>query len=345
MRVLAVTNMYPTPYRMSLGIFVEQQVKGLREIGVKVEVLYLNRFRDGADVYSKIREPLFYAIHRYKPDLVAVMYGGVMAYKVTQLVHNRAVVVSFCGSDLLGENYSGLRRRAASLFGVWCSRRAARTAAGVVVKSPNLRRALPSSIPEERVRVVANGVDLVKFRPMRRRECQERLGWSQDEFHVLFPSNSGDPVKQPELAKGAVKELVKMGVPAQLHFLKGVSHEMVPTWLNASDVLLLTSRQEGSPNVVKEALACNRPVVSVDVGDVAERISRVKGCHIGKRHAGDLAAKLHAVWQGERVVEGRAEVRDLSLEAVAHRLMVFYQERVENWRRERAPKSISATGL
>jgi len=51
-------------------------------------------------------------------------------------------------------------------------------------------------------------------------------------------------------------------------------------WLNASNVLLLTSLHEGSPTVVKEALACGLPVVSVDVGDVAERIEGIEGCHL-----------------------------------------------------------------
>jgi len=105
-----------------------------------------------------------------------------------------------------------------------------------------------------------------------------------------------------------------------------VLHQDVPIWLNASDVVLLTSLHEGSPNVIKEALGCDVPIVSVDVGDVRERIQGVEGCYIALPTPADLAGKLAVVSAGERRVNGRASVQHLSLENIALCLKQFYAD-------------------
>ena len=79
-----------------------------------------------------------------------------------------------------------------------------------------------------------------------------------------------------------MERATRLGIDAEMHHLSGVPNDHVPIWLNASDVVLLTSLHEGSPTIIKEALACNRPVVSVDVGDVRERIRGVDGCFLAR---------------------------------------------------------------
>src|SRR5215813_6801688 len=113
-----------------------------------------------------------------------------------------------------------------------------------------------------------------------------------------------------------------------MHYLRGVPHGEVPIWLNASDVLLLTSLHEGSPTVIKEALACNLPIVSVNVGDVRERIWGVDGCYIAAPDPSDLAAKLNLVYSGRRRVAGRVKMQELSLERIALKLKNLYQDLV-----------------
>jgi glycosyltransferase involved in cell wall biosynthesis len=152
------------------------------------------------------------------------------------------------------------------------------------------------------------------------------LGWNAQRFHVLFPATRGDPVKRPELAHAAARILSYSGIEAEFHVLQDIQHSIVPVWLNASNVVLLTSLHEGSPNVVKEALACDVPVVSVDVGDVRERIEGIAGCYIALPEPGDLAAKLCMVYGGLQRVPGRINVQELSLERVALRLKEFYGE-------------------
>ena len=109
-----------------------------------------------------------------------------------------------------------------------------------------------------------------------------------------------------------------------LQTLGGVRHDDVPLWINAADAVVLTSVYEGSPNVVKETLACNVPLVSVDVGDVRERIEGVDGCAIAARTAEDVAAKLAHVLERGRRTEGRERAAEVSLERINARLLEIY---------------------
>jgi glycosyltransferase involved in cell wall biosynthesis len=325
-RILAVTNMYPTPLAPWSGTFVEHQVKSLTHIGLAVDVVVINRLQEGMCAYLDLERRVQSRIEEFEPDVVHVMYGGVMADKVTRIVKDRPTIVSFCGSDLLGEHLSGTLRRLISEYGVRASYKAARRAAGIIVKSKNLQAALPCDVEQSKIKIIPNGIDLDRFKPLDLCECRRRLTWDPNTFHVLFPANSGDPVKRPELAQAAVDRLHSMGIRSELHHLCGVPNTEVPLWLNASDVLLLTSLHEGSPNIVKEALACDLPVVSVDVGDVKERIEEVSGCYIANSDSYDLADKLCLVYSGKRRVFGRIKVQGFSLECIALQLKGMYDE-------------------
>jgi glycosyltransferase involved in cell wall biosynthesis len=205
LRILAVTNIYPTPQAPFSGTFVEQQIRGIRQIGLDVDVMFLDRRQKGMSVYLRLGRQVRARIVSYQPDLVHVMYGGAMADEVTRAVADRPTIVSFCGSDLLGEPLSGILRKLLAGYGVMASYRAARRACGVVVKSKNLHDALPGDADRSKVRIIPNGVDLERFQPLNRDECRKQLGWSDHRLHVLFPTNSGDPLKRPELAKAAVE--------------------------------------------------------------------------------------------------------------------------------------------
>ncbi len=334
MRILAVTNMLPSAERPSKGTFVEQQVKGLTDAGIAVEVLLIDRVGLGPATYAKTVGVVRSRVVQVRPDLVHVMYGGVMAFLVTRATRFCPTVVAFCGTDLLGAARGPFAFRLRRAAGVFASHEAARRADGIVVKSQNLRQALPKGIDPSRVRIIPNGIDLGRFRPLDRLECRRKLGWSPDVFHVLFPtSDSGLRVKRMPLAEAAVALLNRMGIRSQMHGLPGVPHDEVPIWLNAADVLLLTSSHEGSPNIVKEALGCNRPVVSVDVGDVGERIRGIEGCFLAEPTSSDLADKLARVHDGLRIVNGRAKMQDMSLEKVTMRLLELYDAMLARWRK------------
>src|SRR4029077_20212120 len=116
-------------------------------------------------------------VSEFSPDIIHVMYGGVMAAEVTRQRCAVPAVVNFHGSDLLGENLSGLWRKIISRYGVYCSIKAARRAQGVIVVSRNLLNALDCRVSASKVRVFPCGIDLQRFRRLARRLCQQELGW------------------------------------------------------------------------------------------------------------------------------------------------------------------------
>jgi teichuronic acid biosynthesis glycosyltransferase TuaC len=325
MRVLVVTNAYPDAARQSVGFLVREQVESLVAAGVDIDVLHVDRTKEGRGAYRDLPARLREAMVATPPDLVHVMYGGVMAHLVSRTLDGHPFVVSFCGNDLFGEGNAKLHRRWLGRYAVYCSHRAARRAAGIVVKSRGLFAALPRDIDRSRVWVLPNGVDLDRFAPQDADTCRAELGWSLDRKHVLFPAAAGRTEKRFDLAVAAVEQVRATGMDVELHVLDGVRRADVPRWLNASDAMLLTSTHEGSPNVVKEALACNVSVVSVDVGDVRERIDGVDGCFLADATPADLGAKLCLALVAGRL-EGRSAVVELSHRRVAERLRDAYTE-------------------
>lgn len=323
MRVLAVTNMYPSDAHPADGAFVAAQVESLRDVGIDVEVFLVNRLAAGRQVYGNLAKTVRASFNTVNPDLVHVMYGGVMSAVVTRVIRERPVLVSFCGSDLLGSR-GGAVQILSARFGVVASKRAAVRAAGIVVKSENLLNALPRGIDNSRVWILPNGVDLRRFRPIERLECQRRLGWDPSRRHVLFPADPIRPEKRFGLAEACVARLKESGADVDLHALKDVPHGEVPLWLNASSAILVTSTHEGSPNAVKEALACNVPVVSVDVGDVRARIGGIDGCFIADPTPEDLAAKLGHVFERKAPIDARKQLDEVSVEHVAAKLREIY---------------------
>src|SRR6267142_4238393 len=101
MRILVITNMYPTPQAPALGTFVEQQIKGLTQIGLEVNVMFVDRSQEGMGAYLGSKWQVRHKVEQCQPDIVHVMYGGVMADQVTSIIDDRPTIVTFHGSDLL----------------------------------------------------------------------------------------------------------------------------------------------------------------------------------------------------------------------------------------------------
>ena len=146
--------------------------------------------------------------------------------------------------------------------------------------------------------------------------------------NILFAGAFDNKVKDPELAKAAMNELEIKGVKANLIELKGYNRDQVNALMYNCDALLMTSKTEGSPQVIKEAMACGCPIVSLDVGDVAERTSGVEGCYIVQtREPKDIAQALLLAIAYEGKTNGREKVIEMGLsnEQVAKRLVEIYK--------------------
>ena len=141
---------------------------------------------------------------------------------------------------------------------------------------------------------------------------------------MLFSGSFTNEVKNPTLAQQAMENIAD----AEFVELRGYSREEVNLLMNAADCLLMTSHREGSPQVIKEAMACGTPIVSVDVGDVKEVISGTEGCYIAERNPDDIANKIRQALAFKGKTNGRQRIIDLGLsnDLVAKRLVGIYQQ-------------------
>ena len=109
--------------------------------------------------------------------------------------------------------------------------------------------------------------------------------------------------------------------------LKGYTREQVATLMQAADVFLMTSLTEGSPQVIKEAMACGCPIVSVDVGDVKEVIDGVDGCYLTERETNSIAECLKRAIAFPGKTRGREVIieKRLTNDIIANRVFAVYR--------------------
>jgi len=316
-RVLMITSGWPQPGQPQTTHFIKRQAEFLRAAGVHVDVFHFKGERrpwNYALAWLRARRRLSFG--RY--DVVHAQFGqsGLLA-----LPKRLPLVVTYRGSDLLGIVGENGRNTRAGRILQWLTRMVARQADAVIVVSEHMKPHLPSSV---HATVLPSGLDLTLFRPVPRDAARARLGLSPDRRLVLFAGNPAVPRKRYALAQRAV-ELLGQAVPTELVVAWGVPHVDMPYLMSACDALLFTSMQEGSPNVVKEALACDLPVVSVHVGDVAERLRGIDGCELCPDERPEtIAASLARVLErGERIA-GRATVLHLDEHAQTAQLIALY---------------------
>jgi glycosyltransferase involved in cell wall biosynthesis len=176
--------------------------------------------------------------------------------------------------------------------------------------------------PAKNYSVVPCGINLDTFFPMDKNDAHRRLNMNENQTYVLFPSYFSNPAKNYSLAKMAMSLVPE----AQLLELKNKSREDVNLLLNAVDVLLVTSPAEGSPQVIKEAMACNCPIVTTNVGDVNWVLGNIDGCFISSYEPEDVAEKIKLAIQfrkkyGQTI--GRERITELGLDSVTVAEKIF----------------------
>src|SRR6185312_15309721 len=177
--------------------------------------------------------------------------------------------------------------------------------------------------------------------PMPQAAARKKLGLDPRERLVLFVGRPNQARKRFWLAKQAV-DLLNAHTPARLVVAWNVQHQQIPVYMNACDALVFTSMQEGSPNVIKEALACNLPVVSVPVGDVAMRLQGVAGCELcTDDRPATIAAALERVLQRGQRVAGCEAVQDLDDRTLTQEVLAIYRSVLAQ--RDPSPQAVQAT--
>jgi teichuronic acid biosynthesis glycosyltransferase TuaC len=327
--------------------FVRSQAEALRNAGwqVSVGVIY-----DRTSVQGILRN-----IRRLNKEVAAVnaqvihaQYGSVTAAIARLIKGPLPLMISFGGDDLLGTPQPGLgwrlRERCARAIGLW----AARKAAAIIVKSRNLFDGLPPNL-RDRATILPNGVDTSWFRPMDKEECRSKLGWQRKSKIVLFNAsrNEDQAVKNPALARETVSLLTGSFPNVSLHMISNVSSSDVRLMMNAADCLLVTSLHEGSPNIVKEAMACNLPVVSVPCGDVAERLQLTFPGGVGPYDASALAEIIAKVFRADCRSNGHEQLiaQGLTASEVAETLGKIYRNVQENHRQGNATQFVPTRSM
>jgi len=272
LRVLFVTNMYPDGDHPASGAFVSQQAEHLRKAGHQVDVLHIQSSKSRLkyltspiDVFARTRTKSYDVVHAH--------YG--LSGFPALFRYQTPLVITLHGSDALVGRIQPLISRAVCSF-----------ADAVIVVSKGISARIAGEI-------IPCGIDLQVFRPRDREAARARLGLPLRGKLVLFPFDPLRKIKRYELARAAVATLHDPEI--RILTVCGKPNEDMPWYYSAADVMVLCSESEGSPTSVKEALACNLPVVSTDVGDVREIMDGIDGCDICGANAEDLGQGLKRV--------------------------------------------------
>lgn len=288
--------------------FVQAQFDSLQKEGL--DMLAYPVVGRGWKGYLQNYRSLRKLIREEKPDVVHAHYSSCGYLAAMAAVGMKAkTVVSILGS--FPRKNAKLRLVRFFVDHVWDA---------TLVKSERTRNQLDRDLP-----VVPNGVDLSLFPLADQGEAKARVGFGQDGKYVIFVSNPTRPEKQYGLAEEAVRLLHDESVHLVPVFDK--PHDEIVDYMCAADALIMTSISEGSPNVIKEAMACNCPVVVTDVGDVRWVTDGVDGTYVSSTFEPEELAGLlkKALAFGART-QGRKRIVDLGLtsELVAQKLIRIY---------------------
>ena len=307
MRVLVVTNFAPDAAAPQRGRWVRDQVEAMRRRGAEIEVF---DFPPGKGEYIPATRRLRRLLRKERFDLVHAHYG--LAGWCARLAGARPLVVSFHGTDvrhwLVGPLSRRLAWRADLVAGV------SRALFGPEGGRPGLP-AIPGSA------VLPCGPDLGRFRPLPRAEARRQLGLDPGGRFLFFPANPARAEKRhdraAELARACGAELLSGG---------SIEPELVPTWINAANAVLVTSDYEGFGLAAIEALACDVPVLSTPVGIAPYALAGLRGALCAPFELQAWAAAARPLLESsDPRVEGAARAATLSAERMAERTLEAYR--------------------
>lgn len=318
-----VTSEWPTAEHPEWVPFIVRQVEFLRKAGVFVDVF---PFRGAKRPVNYIRARLAFQkmLKQTAYDVIHAQFGqsGLLVLPSKKI----PFVVTFRGSDVEGiVSKSGRYTIAGKVLQI-VSTVVASQADQIIFVAERMK----NHFPERPYTVIPSGLDLDMFRPINRDDARRALKFAENKPLVLFGANPAIARKRFFLAQEAVDLARKHVSDIQLVALDGIDHQQVPLYMNACDLLLICSLHEGSPNVVKEALACNLPIVSTDVGDVRERIRTIDGCILCEDDRPQtIASALVKVLSQARRINGRQTVLDLNENLLTQQLIRVYWQAIE----------------
>jgi len=323
MKVLVFTNMYPTEEFPFYGSFVHDEANALRRAGHDVTVYFVN---GRASKLNYLAMPFgFFRRLVAGYDIVHVhhSYCGFIATMQRRV----PVVWTFHEGEISSD--AAMIESDEPIKRVAYSKRFKRSVAQRVNRLIVVAGHLKEPLGREDAITLPSGLDFDRFVPMETDDAKRRLDLDPATRYILFPSSPDRVEKRYELARGAVDRLREGGIgDVDLLCLDRVPHADVPVYMNACELMLMTSAFEASPVTIREALSCNLPVLSTNVGDAKTILANVDGCCIVEPDIDDIAAELKAALGRPRRVAGRDSVEKYSLENTARAISGIYQELV-----------------
>jgi glycosyltransferase involved in cell wall biosynthesis len=268
--------------------FIEDQVEALVNSGLICD--YFTIQGKGIKGYLKNRSSFIKKVNEFKPDLIHAHYG--LSGLLANTQRSTPVVTTYHGSDINLQSIFILSRLNMFL-----------SAFNIFVSQKNIDK----SNQNRNFALIPCGVDTNLFYPLDKLESRMYFGFDPNEKIVLFAGAFNNNVKNPELAQKAISKLSSV----RLLELKGYSRSEVAMLINAVDLCLMTSHTEGSPQFIKEAMACNCPIVSVPVGDVPEVIEGVEGCFLSSYNEIELSEKVKLAIEYGKKTNARQRIIEL----------------------------------
>jgi teichuronic acid biosynthesis glycosyltransferase TuaC len=320
--LLIITNVWPDSEKPARGPFVKRSVDGLEALGIKGDVLFIRGYMGKAAYACAAIIVTLLGTTKGRYRLVH-SHGGETAL-IARLYARAPVVASYLGSDLLAPREGGWRLRLKCRVRSAVLRRHAVLMAATTTKSHEMESVLPRRA-RVRNKVIRDGIDLSAFVPVDREAARMHLHWSRDARIVLFAGRAEGAEKRLWLAREAV-EIARRDLPnLELAVVSDASPDEMPFCYSAADCLLHTSSSEGSPNVIKEALACNLPIVATPAGDIEQLLEHAWPGAVVRADAHALALEVVRCCRVPIRSNGRTLTNGMDLESAATATLALYR--------------------
>lgn len=326
MNIVILTAIYPSEENPGHGAFVQVQEHNLRRHGQDVRVVLIRGGSTRAK-YMRGWQDLMRVIAHQPVDVVHAHYS--YAALIARLQRRVPLVMTLHGSDLHG-NYDGAgnRSRWADLD-KWLSQGLAVVCDAVIVQS----REMASSLPRSDVFVLPMEIDLHRFAPLERTAARQQLGLEPQRRYLLFAANPAVALKGFTFAGQVYERLKQQFRDLDWLVIYKEPQERLALYLNAADALIFPSTSEGSPVLIKQAMACNLPIVATGVGDIPELFEGVPGYVVAERQIEPFVEHLAAMLATPQRTNGRIVAQRYSPEATYAQLMQVYAHAISRFQR------------
>lgn len=321
MKVLFVTNMYPHKKNPYYGIFVKEQIEAIKKIENIDDKLYFIEGYKSKLEYLKSIFLINWLVFRWKPDIIHVHYGLSGLFLLFNPFIAKKTVVTPHGGDILIEQGNN--------FQVWLTKVIVRKVAFVFLLNDEMMNIIKPINPE--TVLLKCGVDTDLFN-CNKAMNQEENEASKKNITLIFPSDKKRKVKDFPLFLRAFNLCQKIYPEFTFSYeeVTGMSREEVQTLFCGADCMVMTSISEGSPQVIKEAMACNLPIVSVNVGDVKNVLANVENCYVSTNRDEKELVKLigKVINSAKKRSNGREELinQNLNNSSIANRILEKYKQ-------------------